>query len=226
MIRQHDFNSRWFGAPVALITDAAFFKLPTAEREALLRPFAFAEFRATLPPEPGLAEAAGFWLADVQVPFRIGLAKVADVPSLTAQPGAQPKDLARFSHERLGLLPGVDAARVDARYQLWAGTLASSSPATALTLSADGRTQGYFLSERDPDGSLRLTLAALHKDATISGHLVYQKALHVYAAQGFRVGHAAFSVTNTAVLNIYSRLGAHFLAPEGRWLRKNGDTLI
>jgi hypothetical protein len=47
---------------------------------------------------------------------------------------------------------------------------------------------------------------------------LYQKAIRAYAAKGTRIGFGSFSVRNTAVLNIYSQLGARFTSAEGVWL--------
>ena len=65
---------------------------------------------------------------------------------------------------------------------------------------------------------LLVALAMLAGDATISGMLLYQKACAAYARLGYRVGEASFSVTNTAVHNIYAKLGARFSTPAGNWL--------
>jgi hypothetical protein len=58
----------------------------------------------------------------------------------------------------------------------------------------------------------------LAKDAVVSGMLLYHKACLEFAQRGHRLGEASFSVTNTAVHNIYAMLGARFLAPVGQWL--------
>jgi hypothetical protein len=58
----------------------------------------------------------------------------------------------------------------------------------------------------------------LAKDARVSGMLLYHKACITYAGMGYRVGEASFSATNSAVHNIYARLGARFTAPSGNWL--------
>jgi hypothetical protein len=57
----------------------------------------------------------------------------------------------------------------------------------------------------------------LHRAATVSGMYLYQRAIVEYARLGARVGYARFSVENTAVHNIYARLGAQFLGAVGVW---------
>jgi hypothetical protein len=76
--------------------------------------------------------------------------------------------------------------------------------------------QGWFLSQPAAAG-LNLTLAATSRNARVSGFLLYEKSLAAYAAKGHRIGFASFSVTNTAVHNIYAKLGARFTAPIGIW---------
>ena len=221
MITHHAFHSAWLGAPAGLLRDPAFFSLPAAERAHLLALFAWVEYR---PPAAERADHttprnAGFFLADLQIPFRIALHKIEPTPSLAAlqiQPLTRlpdPADLRPFAHERFRHLPGCTPERLAQRYSRWTADLAAAHPDLALEISCDGRPQGYFLSR--PDGpTLDLTLAMLRADATISGMLLYHKALVHYAAAGARIGAASFSADNPAVLNIYARLGAAFLPAE------------
>jgi hypothetical protein len=58
----------------------------------------------------------------------------------------------------------------------------------------------------------------LSQTAEVSGLHLYQKAFRAYAAKGIPIGHASFSIRNTAVLNIYSQMGARFTPAEGVWL--------
>ena len=228
MIRAHEANTAWWGRPVAIITDPAWFDLDDAARRATLESYAWAEFKAPLgsaPPAPRLARA-GFLLSDVQVNFRLSLGDVPDSPSLagfTCRSAAEcsfdigPNDLRAFEHERFLQLPGVTAGCLSRRYAGWAGDLLTRHPEWCLRLELQGETQGWFLSEPGGPG-LHLTLAMLSSRATVSGHHLYHRALREYAERGASVGYAAFSVRNTAVLNTYSRLGARFLAPDGCWL--------
>ncbi len=77
----------------------------------------------------------------------------------------------------------------------------------------NGVVQGWFLAQPGKTHRLQLTLAMLAKDATISGMLLYQKACLEFANRGHRLGEASFSITNTAVHNMYASLKARFLAP-------------
>lgn len=228
MIRRHDFNSRWWGSEVGIVDDGAFFDLAADERERLLAPYAWAEFKAPFAPERSARmAAAGFFMVDLQLGFRIGLSAVPSSGSVerleivfadrAGRDAAElfdftPERLADFEHERFQALPGITPARMTQRYALWARDLAASDPTTALAMRAGGRVQGWFLSQASPQG-LHLTLAMLARGATISGHALYQRALLAYAERGHRLGRAEFSATNTAVHNIYAALGARFLLP-------------
>ncbi len=228
MIRLHEFNTRWWGAPVGIVDDPGFFSLPSKDREKALAPYRWVEFKSGLPdapPLPALARA-GFFLADTQIRFRIALqlktgcsceeelaVRFADeVPF-----GLRDEDLAPFQHERFQYLPDQTGDRITARYAEWARLLVREHPQTCLEILMGGEVQGWFLSCAAQTG-LNLTLAMSHRATRISGFLLYEKGLAAYAARGHRVGWASFSVTNSAVHNIYAKLGARFIAPVGIWL--------
>jgi hypothetical protein len=228
VIRQHDFNSRWWGEPVGIVDQGVFFSLPPAERARALAPFRWVEFKSRFSDAPPLTvlRDAGFFLADTQVEFRIGLK--ATVVSACAENLAvhfaneapfdfRAEDVPLFEHERYQHLPGNDPQRTNRRYVEWARQLIGEHPDCCLQVSTGDAAQGWFLS-RPAAGGLNLTLAMLRCEARISGFLLYDLALRAYAARGHRIGWAGFSVTNTAVLNIYAKLGAHFTGTVGIWL--------
>lgn len=230
MIREHAFNTRWWGAPVGYVDDPAFFHLPLKQRRDLLSPYAWAE-SALSPfdsaPHDRAMAAAGFFQFDTQITFRIGLRRVPESSSLEdlavqfadEQPFTlDPGSLAPFANERFLRIPGADQLRVNQRYALWGGDLLASSPETCLAVLHAGRVQGWFLSQRCEKGGVHLALATNAKDASISGMYVYQKALLAYASRGYTLGWASFSAANVAVHNIYAGLGARFLEPRGNWL--------
>lgn len=227
MIDEHRFNSEWFGAPVGIVRDPAFFSQPDAEVRAALSRWAWAEFRCA----PGVAQrrrlaSFGFFLADTQVHFRLGLSALEPTPSLEGltlrwadqAPFEVPSTgIAAFHHERYQHVPGVTAARLNERYARWAKNLVSSSPSTCLQVEVGGEPQGWFLS--GPQGKkLQLTLAMTAEGAKISGLHLYLAAGVAYAKKGFSLGEASFSVHNTPVLNIYAKLGARFVSTEDAWL--------
>jgi len=227
MIRQHDFNTRWWGAPAGIVDDAAFFALPDHEREQALATYQWVEFKSGLDAAPRLAAIAraGFYLADTQIAFRIALKEACSpcTEPLTVRFAGEPgfeyreEDLAPFAHERYAHLSGNTPDRLNARYADWGKQLIHDHPETCLAVLSDGEVQGWFLSQC-ADSGLNLTLAVAHRRARISGFLLYQKSLTAYAAKGHRIGSATFSVTNTAVHNIYANLGARFTAPLGIWI--------
>ncbi len=227
MIQTHETNSRWWGKPVGIITDAAWFAGSEVARNESLAPFAWVEFKAALATAPSafLLRAAGFALIDVQMGFRIALSTVPESPSVAdydcrsaaEEPFTISADEVRtFTHERFLELPGITDRMLNERYATWANDLIRTHPRWCLRLSHQGVTQGWFLSE-STGGSLGLTLAMLSAQATISGQYLYQRALREYVEAGATIGHASFSVRNTAVLNIYSHLGAKFTPPTGIW---------
>ena len=228
MIREHAANSAWLGRPAGIITDAAFFQLPATEQQRLLEPYSWTEFRcplASAPPALTLGSAGFFWI-DCQIEFRIALGRIASTSSLDRLEIEYANDrpftvdaleMKGFRHERFLEIPGVTPERLAERYSAWANRLLQSHPSWCLRILYDSRVQGWYLSE--PKGeSVHLALAMLHRDASVTGLHLYQKALVAYGSRGARMGRAAFSVRNTDVHNIYARLGALFTPPQGCWL--------
>jgi hypothetical protein len=228
VIRQHDFNTQWWGRPVGIVDDAAFFTLPAAEQAKALVAFQWVEFKCLLKDAPPLLRLrdAGFFLADSQMDFRIGLkfeskfpcphpleVRCADTEPFTLSP----EDVRSFENERYQHLPGQYPELINRRYIEWGRQLIRDHPGLCFELVSGAEVQGWFLS-RPANGGLNLTLAMLHRSARISGFHLYQRSIWEYGRRGHRIGWAGFSVTNTAILNIYSALGARFNDPMGVWL--------
>jgi hypothetical protein len=228
MIHLNEINTRWWGAPVGIVDDAAFFTLPESEREQALAPYQWVEFKsafASALPLSAMARA-GFFLADTQIAFRVALGKSGGTScgeELTVHFADEPgfayseEDLAFFEHERYIHLPGQTPDRLNARYANWGRQLIREHPSTCLAVLSGGAVQGWFLSQPAAAG-LNLMLAVAHRRARVSGFLLYEKSLAAYGVKGHRIGFASFSVMNTAVLNIYAKLGARFTPPSGNWL--------
>jgi hypothetical protein len=220
VIRRHDFNSDWWGAPVGLVHDAGFFALAPEARRAALAPFAWAEWQdgAERVPATALRDAGFFW-CDAQIAFRAPLRIApeiaefaADVEVLPLAADPQVSEIRPFARERFRALPGIRDDMITDRFRRWAISLRSAHPGLALDIRLGGQCQGWFFAEPG-DGALRLTLAMLHRESRIGGLHLYAAALRHYAGLGHRFGHAAFSVANTEVLNMYARLGARFESP-------------
>jgi hypothetical protein len=230
MIDSHDFSSQWFGSPVGIVRDAAFFALPAAERRAALGRYSWVEYRA--PSVDGAVLAAlmqdGFLQSDVQIHFRLRIAAPEPGPSLDTLSVVRadekpfsiaPGEMADFTHERFSLVPGVTTRMITQRYEMWAVGILKSAPHFCLEVRSERGVEGWFLSSKDAKhAGLNLALAVLHRDAGISGMLLYRKALGVYRSMGETLGWASFSATNTPVLNIYSELGARFTSSTVIWL--------
>ena len=227
MIRDHEFNSRWWGSRVGIVDDVAFFDLPPSVRSAKLAEYGWVEFKCDAKTfDPAKISASDFFVVDVQIPFRISLARIPTGPSmrhLQAVPASEenfsvsPEEMVPYAHERFFQLPSADAEKVARRYANWSNTMISQHPEHCLRITSGGKTQGWFLSKMDGK-TIDLELAMLHKQSSVSGMYLYQKALLTYSDVGVKIGKAAFSVTNTAVHNIYSQLNARFSAPLWCWL--------
>jgi hypothetical protein len=229
MITEHTFNSKWCGRPVGIVNNPAFFKEPAAKQKQLLSGYDWVEFKSLWDqsPAPELLLRSGFYYADTQIGFRIALQKVIATPSMEgldircAQKHPfqiRPEDLRPFEHERFLSLPGMSNEKLSKRYALWSNQLIEGHEQWCLEIVEDGQVQGWFLSVMEEGKGLNLALSMLHRDASISGMLLYQKAIVSYAQLGARIGWAAFSVFNTPVLNIYSNLGARFMPGPTCWL--------
>ncbi len=229
MIRNHALNSRWWGSPVGVVDDEAFFSLSQSAQQTLLEPYAWAEFYAPFDgaPPPGAIAAAGFIQIDAQIQFRLNLRKVAansntDRLSLCFADEEnfriEVEELALFAHERFRHIPGCSVTRANERYALWANRLIAEHPETCMKVLLGDKPQGWFLACPDKSRALNLTLAMLSSTAEISGMLLYQRACVAYSERGHHLGKASFSVTNTPVHNIYAALGARFMPPGGNWL--------
>ena len=212
---------------MGIIKDPAFFKLPGEEQKKLLEAFDWVEFTAPLSRDLPLwrIQKSGFSQVDTQIPFRIRFKDIGDIPGAkeldvctAAQKALDVRDFMDFKYERFSRL-GIAPARLNRRYELWSRNLIDANPDYCLQITYEDRVQGWCLS-RPVGDKIDLTLAMMHKDAEIMGIQLYRKALCVYAEKGFRLCGASFSVTNTAVHNIYVRLGAQFLAPVGCWMRR------
>jgi hypothetical protein len=229
VIRHHEFNTRWWGAPVGVVHDPEFFSLDSATQQRLLEPYAWAEFYSLLDqaPPPRLLATAGFFQTDTQIQFLLNLSKVETTPSMDRLEyhfadqnnfDIEAEALATFAHERFRHIPGCTAARTNERYALWANNLIREHPETCIQIMLNHKIQGWFLSRPGEQRGLNLTLAMLSNNAEISGMLLYHQAFVAYAERGHRLGNASFSVTNTPVHNIYANMGARFLPPGGNWL--------
>lgn len=229
MIQNHEFNTRWWGSPVGVVSNPGFFSLDIEQQQKLLEPYAWAEFHSSLGECPPLKELAdsGFFQIDTQIRFMLNLRKIEPTAS-TEQLScvfADEKDfnieaeqLAMFTHERFRHVPGCTETLTNERYALWANDLVREHPENCMQLFLKDRLQGWFLSRPGEAHRLNLALAMLTNTSEISGMLLYHQACVAYAKRGHRLGSASFSVSNTPVHNIYAKLGARFMPPGGNWL--------
>lgn len=232
MIREQVFNAHWWGARVGFLDDASFFSLTPREQHAMLDEYAWVEFVAPLGAvSPHDLSRSGFVQIDTQIGVQLDLTRIPPPPApinLQAESAdgkafvIDADDMASYERERYRYLPDITPHKINARYALWSKALIVAQPQWCLQVSNGQQVQGWFLAEQEREG-FRLTLGMLNRNAQISDTLLYQVALGEYVRLGQRVGSARFSVTNTAVHNIYAKLGARFLAPSGCWLWIRGD---
>jgi len=227
MIKVHEFNTQWSGQRVGIITDYGFFSLPFRERKELLKSFSWVEcvgLSSQLPVRERLSHC-GFYHADSQVQFRLGLRKVPQTctgKQLRFLSFAERRfelsssQMMTFRHERFYSIPGQDETLVAQRYAIWAHRLMNEYPETCIAGYLHDTLQGWFLSH-PMNSVLDLTLAVLKCDAVISGLDFYSGATAYYCSQGYRIGRAGFSLRNTAVHNIFASIGARFTEPREVW---------
>ena len=177
MIERHDFNSRWWGKEVGILTDPSFFERKTDDRLDALRKFRWVELVAApsrLPSRQALGEA-GFFQVDTQIRFRLGMRNIEKShcaqelrieSAFEAGFEIHPADLRPFQHERFFALPGVTEAKVSQRYSLWAASLIRDYPATCFRVLRNTQVEGWFLAQPEKEG-LRLTLAMLSAAANV-----------------------------------------------------------
>lgn len=235
MIRRHDANSEWCGQEVAIITGPEFFAFAPAERQELLAPYAWAEWKSQLPStfaEQESVRQSGFYLADYQVAFTLDLTRAATIqppPGLTLYAATERpftidvSSIRSYRNERFADLPGMTQELLDGRYVTWSNQLIAKHPDYALEARLDGAPQGWYFAQPGAVGaegsnSVDLVLAMLHAETKISGRILYSAAYRWYYEHGVRSGYASFSASNLAVLNILSGLGARFTSTTACWL--------
>ncbi|GEM_PF-1045759 len=224
-LREHAFNSRWWGAPVGIVDSPDFFTLTKEERAQQLEAWAWVEFQTDLDriPDARCMAEDGFHPVDTQLRFRIPLTKV---PQSAACAGMEVHDAETspsyfesrraksFGNERFVSLPGATQEIVDRRYALWSDQVIRDFPRTCLALTLNDEVQGWFLARPLSESRIELTLAMTAQESSIDGYALYHQAMLTYARSGWHLGEAGFSATNTAVHNIYAALGARFLTPK------------
>jgi len=227
MIREHAFNSEWWGAPVGILEVEPFLAAPAEERTPALHDWAWVECVSTSP-TPALRTAlcqAGFVHADSTIQFRLDLRRVTDVPTSdeiairrgTQCPSLGIYEIRPFLHERFQLLRGATHERISERFVRWARDLHAETAETVLQFEAAGRPVGWFLA-RPRGQTLDLVLAITAPGSKLPGAALYRAACVQFARDGYRIGVAGFSVRNLDVLNIYASLGARFVAVRECWI--------
>ena len=227
MIERHEFNSSWWGSDTGILTDSSFFKLNLEEQRKYLTPYDWVEFRCLYSKVRNFSEIvrAGFFQVDIQCRYRLDLNKVKNNPNLNMLEVIPASDkifefdvskIKGFDYERYHTLENVTSNLVNNRYINWSKKLISRFPKLCLEIKYESKVQGWILAEEIED-ILNMNLGIMRLDSTISGLIMYRKAILTYAQMGYRVCEASFSVNNHIVHNIHANLGARFLEPELFW---------
>jgi hypothetical protein len=236
-VKEHSFNTSWWGGPVGIVTQPQFFTLPCEIREQLLMAFDWVEYKSDglIPEQNQLIGDCGFFHADTQLNYKVSLRKkfLHDPSGIEIQwanecPIEYTVDtIASFKSERFFSVRSVNQRMLDTRYVLWGNILERSNPGLCLQVLKNGHVQGWFFAE--PIGNSKgiyLTLGMLSKHAVLRGMEFYNIFLDAYSSRGFEFGKAAFSVKNTPAHNIHCSLGVRFESPTDCWMWVNKRTNI
>ncbi len=234
IISRHEPNTKWWGSEVGIVQDPQFFSHSDDERAELLSKYSWVEFKSPHDQVKALdVYRSGFTLIDTQIGFRIELTNYEppgnfgqiEVKFADISPFEIPFGVAReFKNERFLILPGLTQEKLDRRYVSWANQLIAQNPGFCMEVVCAGKIQGWYFSKPTSQGH-ELTLAMLHRDAIISGRILYSLAFSELKRKGAEIGISSFSAQNIAVLNILSGLGARFLSATGCWIWINPKTL-
>ena len=230
LIRQHDFHSKWRGAPIGIIESNDFFKLSNNEISTNLTKYLWVEFRvpSIFRSNQSVPKSLGFFLADTQLKLSLNLRTLespgaSDIQVISASKSSfviNKDDFLPFHAERFLQIPGVTESDITDRFQLWANMLIDQQPESALRLVMNGKNQGWFFGTRN-NKSLDLSVAMLARGATISGKSLYSVALDYFKKNGNHRASGRFSSANFPVLNIFSERGAIFSSPLDIWIWLN-----
>lgn len=128
-----------------------------------------------------------------------------------------------FAYERYHVDPRLDSKLADERYGRWVGNCLQQEKQRLLKILDGDRLIGFFLVEGTSNESMywHLTAIAPQWQGRGYGKRVWRAMLRHHQIEGFDTVTTTISVRNIRVLNLYARLGFHFLPPEMtfHWIR-------
>lgn len=138
-------------------------------------------------------------------------ATVADIATLEAIAATA------FAYGRIHADPRLGPALGDRRYSRWvSNTLSHPSQRLLKVVNEEGSIVALFITEAGPEQSVYWHLTAIAPQCQGQGYgwRVWRAMLARHAREGMRSVHTTITVGNVPVLNLYSKLGFHFLPPE------------
>jgi len=171
----------------------------------------------------------GFRFVDLALRVALNNLQSADLPpARTALREAVPEDHdsiqeiagQAFRHGRFHADPAFPRELADLRYRRWmANALAGTDPIQRVYVMGEpGRVTGFYhFTVEEATSDLRLAAVAPEMQRTGLGFDLYLGLLHVLKSLGIRRVVSSISSANTAVMNLYSMLGFHFLQPEAAY---------
>ena len=128
-----------------------------------------------------------------------------------------------FTYERYHVDPRLDSKLADERYGGWVNNCLQQEEKRLLKILDGDRLIGFFLVEATSSQSIYWHLTAISPQWQGRGYgkRVWRAMLRHHQIEGFDTVTTTISVRNIRVLNLYARLGFHFLPPEMtfHWIR-------
>lgn len=129
-----------------------------------------------------------------------------------------------FRHERYHVDPRLDPRLGDQRYSRWVKSSLHHPHQRLLKIQDCERLVAFFIVENREDNGVywHLTAIATEWQGQGYGRRVWRAMLRYHQHQGLDSVTTTISARNIAVLNLYARLGFHFLPPEMtfHWVRE------
>jgi hypothetical protein len=225
MHRIHEFNTRWWGAPVGHSDDIDLLMANEAELTRELQQYDWCEVRVRhddVASSPTVKQNTFVWF-DTQLHYRLSLRRLDRLPQTAkiiacSELAINVESFASFQSERYRLLPNVSQTKVDDRYKLWAKNLIESNPEYCATAFYKEKAVGFFFGQ--PDGEfVRFSLAVADQMSLVPGMFLYSCAADYFKSLGARTLTASISSQNVGALNIHAALGCQFYEAVGCWLR-------
>lgn len=224
MFREHDFNSRWWGARVGISTEFEALELTESALAEAAAGFDWVEVRVPekLIPIGWVRPPNRLSHVDIQLSYRVSLRDIPRPPEnieivASVDLPIDQGDLDLFRTERYARLPEMNQRRLQSRYEMWATELSQASPESCATVLSNGIPVGYVFGSV-ADRTSHFTLAAGSRTKAAPGLVVYLGAAAFFRGLGARSMNSSLSACNVASLNAHVALGCIFREATGVWI--------